>query len=244
MEPGEYIINNKKYKLPKNLDLTKNIKITDTQILDEMYVLLLELDKLLNKNKIQYFISSGTLLGYQRHGGFIPWDNDVDICIFDTDLQKMQKLAKNLENKNYPFNIKKVDPGFVFLKKKFMKKTFIDISILSLTDNRTYKYGYPYKNGKPTYNTSLIWPKDIFYKKYIFPLKRKKFLDFKINIPNNPEKILFQLYDEKCLTEYKYSKIKNIGHSLVASIRDKNIFFEKILSEKLYIKLAKYYSSK
>lgn len=50
----------------------------------ELLTLLEEFDGFCQANRIEYSISSGTLLGAVRHQGFIPWDDDLD-CIMDRE---------------------------------------------------------------------------------------------------------------------------------------------------------------
>lgn len=49
----------------------------------------------LDNNNIQYYIWAGSFLGAVRHGGFIPWDDDIDIAMERTEYNKFISLLKN-----------------------------------------------------------------------------------------------------------------------------------------------------
>lgn len=56
--------------------------------------LLREFDELCTANHIDYWIAFGTLLGAVRHGGFIPWDDDVDVGMLRGDIERLAKVVE------------------------------------------------------------------------------------------------------------------------------------------------------
>ena len=77
-----------------------------------MLDMLLYIDKICKDNGILYRLDGGNVLGAVRHGGFIPWDDDVDIVL---DVKNYKKLCRYLENHPHPqYKIQnhKTDKGY------------------------------------------------------------------------------------------------------------------------------------
>lgn len=76
-------------------DVLAKLHKVQVEILDEVV-------RVCEENDIKCFLAGGTLLGAVRHKGFIPWDDDIDICMLRDDYDKFISIANNkLSNKYF-----------------------------------------------------------------------------------------------------------------------------------------------
>jgi phosphorylcholine metabolism protein LicD len=99
----------------------ENLKITDKKTVSILYQIIYDIHTLLEKNNIPYFLCGGTALGAIRHGGIIPWDDDIDIGVekkFEEQLYdlegQLEKCGLRMINTYFGFKIfyKKIKPKY------------------------------------------------------------------------------------------------------------------------------------
>lgn len=81
------------------------------QMQQKQLEILHEFDRVCKKNNLKYALSSGTCLGAVRHGGFIPWDDDIDVYMLWSDAEKLVKHQEDFQKKYFVQNYK-TDPKF------------------------------------------------------------------------------------------------------------------------------------
>jgi lipopolysaccharide cholinephosphotransferase len=157
--------------MPKNQDI-KSVQKKILQI--AKYV-----DGLCRIHNIQYFIMGGTALGAVRHGGFIPWDDDLDIFMTPDQYEKFKAVMLSDNDSRFVLQEWKTVPeyleyakvrmnGTTFIEEQFKNRTdmhhgiYVDIMILhKVPNNRLLQrlvyleskfvtlYGLSQRNWKP-----------------------------------------------------------------------------------------------
>ena len=84
-------------------------------------------DVICHENNIQYSLYAGTLLGAARHQGFIPWDDDLDICMTRDNYERFLVIWDRVKPEGYILQNKENTPDFTqsFTKIRKEHTTFL-----------------------------------------------------------------------------------------------------------------------
>lgn len=84
--------------------------------------ILLTIDEMCRKLAIPYFLDSGSALGAMRHGGFIPWDDDIDIGMMREDYERFLAVAPEELPQGYRLLRPGAAEGYAPMWAKIMKE--------------------------------------------------------------------------------------------------------------------------
>ena len=104
---------------------------------------LAEIDKVCKKHSIRWFADCGTLLGAVRHGGYIPWDDDLDICMLRHDWLRFFEIAKDELPENYCVLNLKLEKDYDMLLGRVVNAHAIDLG----PEHMKEYFGCPYTVG-------------------------------------------------------------------------------------------------
>ena len=78
-------------------------------------------DRLCREYEIVYYIMGGTALGAVRHGGFIPWDDDLDIFMTPDQYEKFKTVFNDYNSSDFILQEWKTDKNFLeYASPRFM----------------------------------------------------------------------------------------------------------------------------
>ncbi len=114
---------------------------------------LFEIDRICKKYGITYFADWGSILGAVRHGGYVPWDDDLDICMKREDYNRFREVAdKELPKEFAIHDFRSKEDHWLFLVR------VVNSNQISFGEEHLKKYhNFPY--------ISVV---DIFIKDYLY----------------------------------------------------------------------------
>jgi len=165
-----------------------------------LYQLMKDVDMVMNKHGLEYWIEGGTLLGAVRHKGIIPYDDDLDIEINEKDIEKLPTVLHDLNKLGYHVytDLKNIDVTklswiqVVNRDKCSNKEHGIDIFVVIFNDENSR-----FKNEA----AQDFFGHKTFTKSEIYPLKKYQFGEIEVSGPNNPIPYLENYYSKDVMTK-------------------------------------------
>lgn len=98
-----------------NSELLKKLQKAELEILKDFI-------SICNKYDLSYFATGGTAIGALRHSGFIPWDDDIDVCMLRNDYEKFMEVAPEELDQKYVFMTTETEKKYPLMFGKMVKR--------------------------------------------------------------------------------------------------------------------------
>ena len=129
---------------------------------------LAEIDRICGKYGITYFADWGTMLGAVRHGGFVPWDDDLDICMKRADYERFRQVCDNELPKGYVIHdYARKENHWLFLSRVVNQshfcfeedhlRRFYNFPWLASVDIFVLDYLYPDEEDEKARDEEILW---------------------------------------------------------------------------------------
>lgn len=102
--------------------------------------------------QLKYFLVCGSALGAVKYGGFVPWDDDVDVALFRDDYERFCKEAPALLPEQLFLQNFQSDPAFpaIYSKLRNSETACIEESVAALPINHGISIDIFPLDGYPT----------------------------------------------------------------------------------------------
>ena len=197
---------------PRATGLLRQVQLADTELLRIFH-------EVCEKHGLRYWLDWGTLLGAIRHGGFIPWDDDLDVCMTRNDFEKVADILKS-ELQNYGLEVKKEKfititywnagvkldvfamdkisgsemKDITSLKSMLIKHIEINGRVPIKSINENIENNNELNNLMYYHQIDFYLKISAFYNNTIFPLKQIDFEGASYYVPNDYDTYLKELY--------------------------------------------------
>lgn len=218
-----YSVKGRQYTVP-DLAIKGSGYMLKEEFLDDVRSLFINVKEFFDSQKIEYWASGGTLLGFKRHETFMPWDDDIDVHTHSynrlymfTSKFKEEAKKRGIEclymrwmSKDFSYF-----KGGVRLRQIGKKNPVMDVFFVE-QDGNLIKKIENWSGKNVTYNSKEQWDIDD-----ILSIRQEEMDSMKVYMPYNADNVLKKQYGDN------YDKVMYCGekyHSIAYDLFGKVIW--------------------